>query len=199
MRHTIVFVVGLWRLCGAQMPQPTDATGSRTTPLIQDVRSSLRSASAALPLFDTQAFIYNRSPHLARSIEGKYRRTLAGLVEGKYDSEYLIQLLYDPQPRVRTLAMALLFQKDDPKLLAYVSQLLDDSAETFPVPTLTAILLDPMPTSPQTVGEVAKAMVGVYMRAAGMKEWRAPGSEAWTAYQTTHRSRPYYFSWFVCD
>jgi hypothetical protein len=181
-------------ICLTQAQVTKDEARIRYVRQFEEARSALHAAAASLPLFDAEAFVYLRRPHLAPSINELYRHTLSDLIKADFGSEQLIQLLGDPQARVRTLAMALLFQKEDPKLLRYM--LLDDKADTFPAPILTDNLPEPMPTHPQTVAEIAKTMTGAYMISAGMKNWRDPTAEDLGQYLAAHRARSYYFSWF---
>jgi hypothetical protein len=62
---------------------------------------------------------------------------------------------------------------------------------------MTDNMPDPIPTRPQTVGEVARQMVGAYLLAAGMSEMPDREPEDWRQYQLTHQARSYYLSWFV--
>jgi hypothetical protein len=166
-----------------------------------DVRNSLRAAAAALPVFETGDFVYNRWPYLPwsggldfpvigkdSSVGARYRQTLSGLIEANYTVSDLVGALSDPQPPVRTLAMALLFQKEDPKLLTEISFLINDNAQTFPCLAPVDNIPAEMPTRPQTVGEIAQAMIRMYTNAAGLEDWNS--------YQRTHTGRPYYLSWF---
>ncbi len=192
--RSVVFGIGLCSVCAAQAPTPnTSDPHPKFLPELESVRSSLQSAAAALPLLETDDLMYRRWPRQPPSIQATYRRTLSRLIEANYSSEYLIYLAEDSRPTVRTLAIALLFDKEEPKLLRYIADHLNDTAETFPRRVMTDNEPDPMPTQPQTVGEVAQLMVGAYLLAAGMSG--APQGE-WVVYQRTHHDRPYYLSWF---
>ncbi len=193
MRCSIGIVITSWILCMGHF-QGVGAQSSSTS--LEDIRRALSTVAETLPTFETEDLIYNRWPRLARTVDGTYGNGLPGLVEANYDVDRLVQLLDDIRPAVRTLALALLFSKEDPNLLTHIARHLGDTARTFPVllPTANA---DPTRTAPQTVGDVAKAMLGAYMLAAGMKEWRDPQLDDWLAYSTSHRNRPYCLSWLI--
>ena len=159
MRRSIVLAIASWIVC-VEHVQNLGAQPNSVS--LEDIRRSLATVADTLPTFETEDFIYNRWPRLS------------GLVESNYDSDRLVQLLDDTRPAVRTLALALLFSKEDPKFRpTHIARHLGDTARTFPVllPTVNA---DPTRIAPQTVGDVVKAMLGAYMLAAGMKEWRDP-------------------------
>lgn len=150
-------------------------------------RRSVAGVADALRTFEAEDYIYNRGPRPA---------VWSRLIEADYSSDVLVGLLGDPRPQVRTLAIALIFSKEDPKLLTPVARLFSDTSSTFPVllPTANA---DPRATATQSVGDVAKQMLGKYMLAAGMKEWRAPTFGDWATYDSRHRDRPYSLSQLV--
>jgi len=92
--------------------------------------------------------------------------------------------------------MGLLYDKEDPKLLMPVARMLSDSAETFPVLQLTDNAA-PRFTAPQSVGSFAGALLGTYLMAAGMTQWRKPELVDWMAYDAAHRNRAYSLSWLI--
>ena len=158
---------------------------------LEKTRDSLRSAAAALPVFEVGDFIYNRWPRFSlmdTSISANYKRTLSSLIEANYPAGDLIAVAGDPQPAVRTLAIALLFQKEDPKLLFEIFLRINDTAQTLPTLQLVDFMPVPLLTRPQTVGEAARAMIDAYIHSAGVIDF--------DSYQRSHHSRPYYLSWF---
>ncbi|SPF49019.1 hypothetical protein SBA4_400021 [Candidatus Sulfopaludibacter sp. SbA4] len=155
---------------------------------VESIRRSLAAVADALPTFETWDLIYNRSSFLPHSLQG--------LIEANYDADRLTDALADERPRIRTLALALLFSKEDPKLLEHIARHLGDTAASFPVllPTANA---DPTRTAPQTVSDVAKALLGAYLLAAGINEWRDPSFHDWSVYDANHRNRQYCLSWLI--
>ncbi len=86
---------------------------------------------------------------------------------GSTSEDQLRQLLKHPNPKVRTLALAALFQKDDPHVLPDIMSLANDSAKTFQTPSPGPQQVFPSAQTPppqdQTVGEVATVMIGCYL------------------------------------
>jgi hypothetical protein len=155
--------------------------------ILDQARRSLTAGADTIHTFDTENYVYHRM---------SFGDGASLLTDPNYSTELLHALIGDANPRVRTLAMALLFNKEEPTLLLAIAQHLSDTAETFPVlmPTANA---DPRATAPQTVGQVAGQLLGVYMMAAGMTRWRNPTFADWVAYNTAHGSRPYSLSWLI--
>jgi hypothetical protein len=154
---------------------------------VEDARQALAAIADTIPTFDAYDYIWNR---------GHRPDGWSRLVESNYDSDTLEVLLNDTRSRVRTLAMALLFSKEDPRLLTSIAFLLPGAAgadNTFPV-LLPTDNNDPRATAPQTVGMIARQMLGTYMLAAGMSEGRDPRLEDWISYDSRHRNRPYSLS-----
>jgi hypothetical protein len=63
--------------------------------------------------------------------DAKTRSVLLRVAESNYSSARLISLLSDPSPRVRTVALELLFRKQDPQLLPYIFERSSDHEITF--------------------------------------------------------------------
>jgi len=92
--------------------------------------------------------------------------------------EVLVLLAHD-DPRVRTLALVELFDREDPRLLPHLVGLVDDEGCAFPQPSLFASALIPdgeglrrvpaqaPPPEPRTVGQVARQLVAFYMERSG--------------------------------
>ena len=81
------------------------------------------------------------------------------------------QMLKHDDPKVRTLAMMSLYLLEDPKYLPMISSLTDDATATFKrlhSPVTSAPLFELAHIeAPQTVGDVATAILGIYFKAAG--------------------------------
>src|SRR5437016_485065 len=78
-RITIIPMIGLLCICLAQAQPIDDRQRTFSLSQLENVRNALQSASAALTLFGTEDFAYDRWPLLARSIDGTYRQTLSEL------------------------------------------------------------------------------------------------------------------------
>src|SRR5665213_230767 len=105
---------------------------------LNPAQPALRKASSELSFFATHDFLYRRFPRIITSkatdaqVSQSYQNAISSLTGANYTVSDLTQLLSDPSPRVRTLAMALLFDKDEPQLLPEIVALSGDSAPTFP-------------------------------------------------------------------
>lgn len=156
--------------------------------------------ASKLQVFNTGDFLFDRIDSSVQSDDDS--KTLSELMTTNYPETALIELLKHDSPKVRTLALACLFAKENPTVLPDLVKMVDDQAATFPTPTqITSAFhadLEPIPTEPQTVGQVAEQMVGVYLGAAGYP-YGVKGSgdcPGFDHYWATHRAREYNASWF---
>ena len=94
-----------------------------------------------------------------------YPDAVVRLAATDYPTDALVSLLSDKSPKVRTLALELLFRKQDPQLLPVVYRLMEDSGITFEHIVLT-------------VGEYAKAFLSAF----GVED-------DFEKFWTTHRDR----------
>ncbi len=126
----------------------------------------------------------------ADDVNAADRRVLDRLAISNYSSGSLISLLDDPSPRVRTLALALLFDKEDPQLLPYIATRLTDETQTFVVlQQLSAIIGPPPVPRAQTVADFARALLRMYVR-------RVSGEEpSFDNYWEARKNRSYCLSW----
>src|ERR1700685_1093332 len=122
----VVLMLSFWNVCAAQTPNASDPHLKFVTELGR-ARSSLESAASALPLLEVDDLMYRRWSAQSPSVQTTYRRTLSRILEANYSAESLIYLSTDTRPAVRTLAIILLFDKDDPELLRYISDHLNDA------------------------------------------------------------------------
>jgi len=187
MSRFAVVLIAVWI---ALIGQARNLVAQPGSALWEESRQSLATAADRFPTFDPAYAIYNRAaPGFSRDVWSR-------LIIANYSSDLLADLLRDARPRVRSLAMGLLYDKQDPKLLMPVARMLSDSAETFPVLQLTDNA-DPRFTAPQSVGSFAGALLGTYLMAAGMTQWRTPQLVDWMAYDAAHRNRAYSLSWLI--
>ena len=109
MRRAVIVVIASLVACIGRVQSVGAQPGFL---VLEDARRSLAAVAGTLPTFNADEYIYDRE----RRPDGWSR-----LVGANYDSETLAALLGDTRPRVRTLAMALLFSRKDPKLLMPVA------------------------------------------------------------------------------
>ena len=130
---------------------------------------------------------------------------LSSIDFSQYPAANLIELLRDEDPKVRTLALAALFSKDDPFVLPQVVTLANDRAESFPEPDLLAMPLQPTRLHTTTVGSAATCFVDTYLSEAGYKSsWAwgcrsnlGTGPGSFGDYWEKHKDRKYCASWFA--
>jgi hypothetical protein len=146
---------------------------SAATLTAADTRQALELAAKQLQAFDTGELLYNRSPDSRDGAEAmRDDGLLRPLRDAGYSKEELIALLKHRDPKVRTLAMFLLFDKEDPSVLVHFLLLTTDQSQTLPHPVREVYVTYPMrrSTKPQTVGNVATAFLQFYLDQAGSRE-----------------------------
>ena len=115
-------------------------------------------------------FSNNRISRIAKNIPN-CQLLERDLIDSEFDTESLVELLKHKDAKVRTLAMAALFDKEDPQVLPTIVTLADDAEDTFPAPKSlgSAMVLGPQQydEKPQTVGEICTRMVNYYLHPAG--------------------------------
>jgi hypothetical protein len=166
--------------------------------------------------FATHAIIVNR-PLMETEIPPKVFAEQAQLLEDlkslSHAPDELHHLLSNPDPRVRTIALGALFVREDPHDLPYIAKLIPDHAAAIPdlhnsmranfpiVPRLDSEM-----ENPQTVGQVASAMIQFYLEAAYVQlASRANGnpipeadlSPAFDRYWAERKDRAQCASWFL--
>lgn len=119
-----------------------------------------------------------------------YEPAVVRLAGSDYPAASLVSLLADPSPRVRTLALELLFRKQDPKLLPAIFEHLSDGGNTFEHIVEYNFRANGPPDSrrdTQTVGDFAKAILGRF----GFYGKPDQFGEFWAA----RKDRSYWFGW----
>jgi hypothetical protein len=115
------------------------------------------------------------------------REPLSRLVNSNYSTSELTALLSDPSPRIRVLALELLFRKQDPQLLPEIVAHTTDNEGTFDGLEFYDFS-DNLPSrsrrAPQTVAAFANAMAAFY----GV---RGDFAQFWDA----RKNRRYWFGW----
>lgn len=114
----------------------------------------------------------------------------------RHSIESLTMLLSDPDPRVRTLAMVALYNKEDPRVLPDIAKLSHDNARTYfrEAPLANG----PRPLEPQSVSEFAVRILNMYMEPAGFY-YGVDGYHShpgFTGYWKTHKGLSHCASWF---
>jgi hypothetical protein len=111
-------------------------------------------------------------------------------------------LLKHADPKVRTLALAALFQKDDPQALPAIVALADDPAPTFPSPAPLDQQVRPgplPPPEPQTVGAIATDLLKAYLEASGYYYGikGTAGQPGFADYWEKRKDRQFCAGWFA--
>ena len=120
-------------------------------------------------------FLYDRKPMgLGQDATDAYLQTVRSAIPSAHAERFdryrdppvesVMPLLEHGDPKVRTLALAALFQREDPHLLPAIAALIDDDAETFGSPVLLANppLHGLPPIEQKTVGQIAQSMLRIY-------------------------------------
>jgi len=165
-----------------------------------DERLRFEALAERLQFFDVNDFTYyeGRAGHLRLppAWADNWRETHA-LLSSDIVRTSLLHLLEHKNPKVRTLALAALARKNDPKLLPDLAALMADREKTFPrIQPVHHIALQfnreipPPPLEEQTVGAVAKEIVGLWLLAANYQP------KDFAAYWATRKDRKFCASWF---
>jgi len=108
------------------------------------------------------------------------------LMHADYPVPFLLSLIGDPAPKVRTLAAAALVAKGDPRLQRHLGPLLDDQSQTFDViATLPTDNYMPPHYVPQTVAAAVLRLV------------EKPSKGSFDTYWAIHGNREYCADWFL--
>ena len=115
----------------------------------------------------------------------RHTKILAESADPKYSKDALLDLLGHADAKVRTLAAVALFDREDPSVLPALAKLADDNAPTFnghPELLREERIYSGIgpPQRKQTVGYVAKQMIGFYMERYRLYDAIEPGfTEYW--------------------
>ena len=161
------------------------------------------SHAARIQIFDTGSFAYDRT--LTDRYCGDLCQPAAEfqdyLKANRLDPVRLQTLLKHGDPKVRTLAMAALFDQEDPRFLPDFFALLPDAAISFPalqsIHRLPGMNL-PGPKTTQTVGQIARQFLNFYLRPAGYHypAEGGAGQPGFKEYWQEYQDRTYSASWF---
>lgn len=184
----------------------TNSVGAES-PDMKQTRVDFERLAAQLPYLSLNSVLYDRPDHLFQVAHNKreeHFRILRKARDGTYPKEALLDLLAHGDPKVRTLAAVALFDREDPSVLPALVELCADGAASFDgydelsVPSWihqTGIGLSPLR---QTVGDIAKRMVGFYMVQSGYYYGVAYGTQTGFAqYWDDRKNRSHCAGWFA--
>jgi hypothetical protein len=154
-------------------------------------------AATQLKFLAASDLLYDRLPDrvIPREDLETHNKIVADLFALPDSFDDLIPLLKHADPKVRTLAIAALNHKDDPRLLPLLVPLCEDAAATLPHPALIAMIpgmdKELTPLDPQTVGDFPKAILKQYLSAAGYE-----AAKDFDSYWSARKDRSFCPSWF---
>ena len=101
------------------------------------------------------------------------------------DAALLVRLLMHSNPKVRTLAMAALLDREERRYLLDIARLAQDPAVTFRtiVPTFGGARPKPLPTRDQTVGEIAREFASFNTEPLWLRDRPTDSPAAWTFFR----------------
>jgi uncharacterized protein (TIGR03067 family) len=169
------------------------------------------SLAKELEVFQTQEFAAGRAGMggLAerfgpKKLTDSWFKAQSALTAHTDDVAELIPLLKHGDPKVRTLALAALFERQDPKLLPHIASLLGDNAKTAPQVVVRRAVrgfakegeerddqLLPQDIDEQTVGKIAEAF---------LIRWLEPAAytvKQFDAYWAERKERTWSANWFL--
>jgi len=172
----------------------------------EETRTQFEEYAAELPYLDQGAILYDRKDHYFRvadpSVQEEHFRILGKVRDRSHPEAALRELLRHDDPKVRTLAAVALFDREDPSVLPALVPLCGDEAATFVShPEISRQWLSgagfgPPPLN-QTVGDIARAMVAMYMNESGFHYGVAHRSEpGFAAYWEVRQHRTHCAGWF---
>jgi len=197
-------------------PEEVRITRPRPSPDADGFRVRVISIAGHLTHFATRAIVTNRplrTIEFPANVTAEQEQLVADLQNLGHDPDELHRLLNDPNPRVRTIALGALFARENPQDLPYIAKLIDDRVTTLPdlhesmnaTRRIPPVLSDET-EGPQTVGQVASAMIQFYIEAAHVEEAvRANGypipepelSLAFDRYWAERKDLTHCASWFL--
>ena len=178
-------------------------TGQSETPAFSAIRAEFAQMADDLPYLTVDCVLLDRPEPFYRAAnteaDRRDERILGRLLDSQYAPEVLHKLCSDENPKVRTLAMAALFDREDPSDLPHFVAMADDGASTFDAyPPLAPANFgtDPGPCE-QTVGDLAQRMVEFYLGKAGVQcGSRRLSQSDFEDYWAARKDQSYSASWF---
>ncbi|MBK7840868.1 MAG: hypothetical protein IPJ49_24970 [Candidatus Obscuribacter sp.] len=182
-----------------------------------DAAQDFRRFAAQLEYFTIGNVLYDRCCTPDRYTGSKSDAEIFKQIQlAKYTTDNLLPLLKDPDARVRTLAIAALYSKEDAKILQAIVSLAEDKAQTYPEPQMLAMPIkiknirnqsiggkpgehSDIPTTKKTVGQIASEVVRFYMERAGYHYGiqGTGGEPGFARYWQERKDRDYCASWYA--
>jgi len=173
MDMTLLKSVGLVLLCGLRVA----SIHAADDPSLAKMQGQMEAAAQDYSHFATGDIIANRPTdrEWPEKLIAEQSKLMADLQKWAKQPEFLRALIGHRDARVRTLVLGALFVREDPRDLPLIGSLAADETPTFVhvhatmnSAGFTGNLADI--EDPQTVGQVADAMLATYLRAAYVKE-----------------------------
>lgn len=167
-------------------------------------RADFELFAAGMQQFDYSDFLYGRRPGRqcggSCEVQARFHDYLRSPRQPRpLDARALKELLAHPDPKVRTLAAAALYDLEEPRWLPDLFALINDKAATFPTPIPLPYSGASPPSRPMTVGAAAKTFIDFYLSAAGFHYGAQDprGLPGFREYWEAYRGRAYSASWFA--
>jgi hypothetical protein len=135
-------------------------------------RAEFVAAVQALPFLSADTFVYDRTnPPQASLAKREYAGAIADLRSLRIPFDELALLSADEEPRVRAMALCLLYDLEDPRAVPLFEARRNDAAIAISEPDMLAS--EPrigvaIPTHPLTVGAIARMLLRAHLQAAGI-------------------------------
>ena len=175
----------------------------------EQTRTDFESMAMQLPFLDKSAVLYDRRRlfyDVADPAQEKLHWEILDRISApEYSTPNLQLLLAHPEPKVRTLALVALFDREEPSLLPDFVNLAGDESRTFDGhPELSkakdGLLMNGVGPSPleQTVGGFASEMVDFYFRGSGLKYGKRYQTQySFDGYWKAREKRKHTAGWFA--
>ena len=186
--------------CTCLFVQPADAR-------VADARAAFEKLATEMKSFQTREFLDATEPwRLPKSWAANLDKGLAALRAERWDVKPVTALLKHENPKVRVLALAALFDRQDPSLVPHFIPLLDDKARHFPVfevrraiaqfpsPKEDSTEPDPQDVHHPSVGDFATSCLRFWMEHAGYDRIDAKNAREYVANSERHGFRS---SWWA--
>jgi hypothetical protein len=185
----------------------------RADPVPRDLRADLEAAARDLSMFDVGEFLYDRetipryAPADLKEAHAKAKERVFGPADARRRPvrAEIEPLLAHEDPRVRGLAMCLLFDREEPEVLPLIADRLGDDAPTIPGPIDDPLGRLPIRTEPVTVARYAELMLRMWVercpvRPAAAKDVPPSRSallrRSFDAWWALHKDRSWSAGWF---
>lgn len=161
-------------------------------------KEAFEETATKLKFFSANDVLYDRplERFTPESDRETHNQLVATLLARNDSVDSLLPLLRHENPKVRTLAVAALYAKEDPKLLPHLLPLCGDIALTLPHPGLVANIAElgqsTSPLEEQTVSMLPRQILRRYLEPAGY----LGGPRDFDAYWSPRKTRQFCATWF---